>query len=139
MSVFRGENQSDTCTYDFDTDGGAQGTFTLGTLPTGVIIKDFQFYVETAATSGGSATITYGNAADPDGYMADTFAAAGSDNDAARAGEIAGDLVWDDTNDHAIYHTVVDAADGQFIFTITTADLTAGKIIFMVHFLYPSI
>ena len=136
MSVFRGENQSDTFTYDFDTDGGAQGTFTLGTLPTGVIIKDFQFYVETAATSGGSATITYGNAADPDGYMADTFAAAGSDNDAARAGEIAGDLVWDDTNDHAIAYFVTSAnADVEMV--VGTADLTAGRIHVKVDYYKP--
>ena len=47
-------------------------------------------------------------------------------------------LLWDDTNDHAIYQNVSTAADGQFIVSIADVALTAGKILFMVEYLLPT-
>lgn len=132
--------------YDFSVDGGAAGAINLhakerkSVIPVGAIIKAVTAKVLTTLTSGGSATLAWGNGDDADGYSGTTAAVAGFaaltlfngwDNAAA--------LIWDDTNDHQIPLDVSTAADGQFIFTITTADLTAGKMVFMVEYLLPSI
>jgi hypothetical protein len=52
------------CTYDFANQGGAIGDIALkdfagnnAVIPSGAIIRDVIIYVETALTSGGSATI----------------------------------------------------------------------------------
>lgn len=131
-------------TYDFSVDGGAAGAIQLANknnkdpIPTGAIVKSVTAWVETACTSGGSATVIWGNGADADGYSGATIAVAsltanavfnGWDNGAA--------LLWDDTNDHQIPYYVSSAANGAFTFTIATAALTAGKIHFFVEYYYP--
>ena len=131
--------------YDFDVSAGAQGAINLHALdnkaviPVGAIIKGVTAKVVTECTSGGSATCIWGNGDDADGFsgatvavatLADNYVSNGWDNDAP--------LLWDGTNDHPIYVNVSTAADGQFIFTIATADLTAGKILFMVEYLFPT-
>lgn len=132
-------------TYDFSVDGGTKDSaITLSNkankdpIPTGAIIKSVTAWVETACTSGGSATVIWGNGADADGFSGATIAVAslsanavfnGWDNGAA--------LLWDDSNDHQIPYYVSSAANGAFKVLIETADLTAGKIHFFVEYYYP--
>lgn len=119
--------------YDFAAQGGAVSTISLAAdvngLEENVIVKDVYVIVKTALTSGGSATVTLGNTADPDGYLADIFALAGTDNAVINSGAVAGALIWDDTNDHGIHYRVTSAANTQdLVLDIGTAALTAGKL-----------
>lgn len=121
-----------TYEYDFSVSGGAQGNINMlikdgvNVLDSTTIITGFTMYVETTLASGGSATITLGNSFDRDGYSADFFAAAAAGT-VIRAGEAAGLLLWDDTNDHELMHKPASAAAAVPSITIGTADLTAGK------------
>lgn len=130
--------------YDFDVSGGAQGTIALHSLdnkaviPSGAIIKDVTAKVVTACTSGGSATVDWGNGDDPNGYAAAVAVGTLVDNYVTSAAGEGSALLWDDTNDHLIPLNVSTAADGQFSVTIATADLTAGKILFIVEYLMPT-
>lgn len=132
--------------YDFDVDGGANGSAIVLSdkvgkvpVPVGAIIKAVTALVLTAVTSAGAATCEWGNGDDADGYSGSAIGKAsltantvvnGWDNGAA--------LLWDDTNDHPIPVYVADADDGAFEFLINTADLTAGKIVFLVEYLFPA-
>lgn len=131
--------------YDFDVDGGAQGAINLhakdnkSVIPVGAIIKGVTAKVVDACTSGGSATVIWGNGDDADGYSGATVAVATLvDNYVTNGWDNGAALLWDDTNDHPIYQNVSTAADGQFIVTIATADLTAGKIVFLVEYYMPT-
>jgi hypothetical protein len=130
--------------YDFAVDGGAAGEIVLSdnankaAIPIGAIIKGVYARVLTAVTSDGSATVSWGNGDDADGYSGSAIAKAsltqnaifnGWDNGAA--------LLWDDSNDHPIYQYVADADDGKFSITVGTAALTAGKIAFYVEYMMP--
>ena len=132
--------------YDFAVDGGATGEIFLSSkdgcspIPNGAIIKAVTMKVVTAFTSGGSATLAWGNDDDPDGYsgsavavasLVDNFVANGWDNGAA--------LLWDDTNDHQIPVPVINEDDGEFSVTIATAAMTAGKALFLVEYLLPTV
>lgn len=132
--------------YDFSVDGGGQTAITLSNkngkspLPVGAIIKAVTAQVLTACTSGGSATVEWGNGDDADGFSGTAIAVAsltanalfnGWDNGAA--------LLWDDTNDHQIPVYVDDATTGAFKIKINVADLTAGKIVFLVEYLQPAV
>ena len=131
--------------YDFDVDGGAIGEIVLSTkankaaIPVGAIIKRVVAKVVTAFTSGGSATLEWGNGDDPNGYSGATIAVASlTDNALFNGYDNAAALLWDDTNDHPIDVNVADAADGSFSVTIATAAMTAGKAIFLVEYYMPS-
>jgi len=130
--------------YDFAVDGGATGEIFLSSkdgvdpIPTGAIITAVRLKVLTTFTSGGSATLAWGNDDDPDGYSGAAIAVAsltagsvfnGWDNGAA--------LLWDDTNDHQIDVNVADTDDGEVSVTIATATMTAGKAVIMVEYLLP--
>lgn len=116
--------------YDFAVDAGAQGTISLSAkfhpLPTGAIVKAATVYVATAATSGGSATVSIGLGTDVDGLVAATAVASLTEN-AVIVGAGAGLATY-----------VADAAAGAVTATIATADLTAGKIQVLVEFLLPT-
>jgi hypothetical protein len=131
--------------YDFDVDGGATGEIVLsdndnkGAIPVGAVITGVTALVKTAV-AGTSSTLAWGNGDDADGYSGTAIAEAsltanavfnGHDNGAA--------LLWDDTNDHAIYQYVADADDGKFSVTVGTANLSAGKVVFMVSYLLPGV
>lgn len=131
--------------YDFAVDGGATGEIFLSSkagyapIPIGAIVTGCTYKVLTAVT-GTSSTLAFGNDDDPDGYSGSAIAEAtlvanyvgnGWDNGAA--------LIWDDTNDHPIHFPVLNADDGEFSVTIGTANLTAGKVIFLVSYLMPSL
>lgn len=142
MGAILGQMNVQEYVYDFSVDGGAQGSIDVAdkanVVPVGSVIKSVRAKVLTACTSGGSATVEWGNDDDADGYSGSAIAVAsltagavfnGYDNGAA--------LLWDDTNDHMIDVNVADAADGAFKVAIGTADLTAGKIVFYVEYYSP--
>jgi len=102
--------------YDFANDTGAQGTYWLGKFPHKCLVRNAIVFVETACTSGGSATVQIGTStADVDGFMDTTSGAVANLIDNAVITETAG------TN-------LVVAADEYIQLVIGTADLTAGKI-----------
>lgn len=116
--------------YDFSVSGGAISTIPLvnkraNALAAGLVILDWTINVE-AALTGGATTITLGNAGNTSGYSADFFAAA-TLGAVINRGDRAGALVWDDTNDHAIYYKIDTAANAVPSVTIGGAAVTAGK------------
>lgn len=134
--------------YDFATDGGAISTISLSgkagakLLPVGAIVKSVNARVLTACTSGGSATVAWGNTADPDGYSGVAIAVASLTANAVFNGaEDATNpsaLLFNNTNDEMKPYAVTSTANTQdFSVTIATAALTAGKISFTVEFLLP--
>lgn len=146
MSVFKNDGLLvEQYNWEFSEDGGATGALALDakedkpvtTLPAGALVMGVVGYVKTAVTSGGSLTAEWGDNSDPDGYSGSAIAVAaltvnsvfnGHDNGAA--------LLWDDTNDHAIYSYVDGSTkDGSFDFTINTAAATAGIMEFRVLYL----
>lgn len=132
--------------YDFAVDGGAQGEIFLSSkagydpVPNGAVIKAVTAKVVTQCASLGSATLAWGNDDDPDGYSGTAIAVASlTDNALFNGWDNAAQLLWDDTNDHQIPVAVVNEDDGEFSVTIGTADLTAGKVLFFVEYLYPNV
>ena len=126
--------------YDFAVDGGAVSAIPLRALVTpltaGMFITDMYIHVETALASAGSPTATLGNT-DVDGFFADIVALVGSDNAVIRVGEVAGALLWDDTNDHLIAYRV--GSDLDLNLDVGTAALTAGKLKVYVEFFAPGV
>lgn len=132
--------------YDFAVDGGGTGEKVLSAkankapIPVGAIIKAVYLKVVTAFTSGGSATLAWGNGDDADGYSGSAIAVASlTDNALFNGFDNAAALLWDDTNDRPIPVNVADAADGKVSVTIGTAAMTAGKAIILVEYLQPSL
>lgn len=135
MGYERGKELKFKYEYDFAVSGGAVGSIALvnkgmNALEAGLVIKDWFISVETTPASGGSATVTLGHAGDTDGYAVDFFGAVAGD--IINMGDRAGALVWDDTNDHNIYHKLASAANAIPRIEVGTAALTAGK--FQVYF-----
>ena len=143
MSV-KGQLQTVEYVYDFAVDGGAAGAIDLSAkdnkavLPDNAIVKSVFAKVITAIV-GTSSTLSWGNTTDPDGYSGTAIAEAsltagvvynGWDNGAA--------LIWD--TDHPIYYNVGTTANNKdFSCTIGTADLTAGKVVFVVEYYIPAV
>lgn len=132
--------------YDFSVDGGAQGEIVLSDkdtkdpIPVGAIIKAVTVKVVTAHTSGGSATLAWGNGDDPDGYSGAAIAVASlTDNALFNGWDNGAVLLWDEVNDHQIPLNVADADDGKVSVTIGTADMTAGKLVLLVEYLMPTV
>lgn len=133
MSYPRNEDFFLKYDYDFAVDGGAVSSISLSpkinALAEGVIIKEVELRVIDAVTSGGTPTITLGNTGDVDGYMADVWALVQAAGAVVNGGEVAGDLIWDDTNDHSIFYRIDSTANNQdLILAVGTAALTAGKM-----------
>lgn len=121
-------------TYDFSRDGGAVSdidlTADVNAAASGLVVRGISVYVEETITSGGSPTITFGNEDDRDGYLADVVTAMGlTAGSSIREGEVAGALLWDDTNDHALEYRIPDAGAAVPSLTVGTAALTAGKMV----------
>lgn len=130
--------------YDFTVDGGAQGEIVLSDkatkapVPVGAIKTAVRTKVLVAFTSGGSATLAYGNGDDADGYSGAAIAVAGLTANSLRNGwDNAAALLWDDTNDHPLEVNVADADDGKVSVTIGAADMTAGKMVLWVDYYMP--
>lgn len=142
---FRSEKHLQEYVYDFDVDGGGTGEIFLSSkagyapIPNGAVITAVYGTVVTAFTSGGSATLAWGNDDDPDGYSGTAIAVASlTDNSVFNGWDNGAALLWDDTNDHAIFPKVVNEDDGEFSVTIATAAMTAGKMHFAVEYFMPS-
>lgn len=134
MSLIKNKEHVLKYTYDFDRDGGAVGDINLtadvNPVPAGFVVRGISVHVDTTLTSGGSPTITFGNEDDTDGYLADVVSAMGlTAGSTIREGEVAGALLWDDTNDHALEYVVPDAGAAVPSMSIGTAALTAGKLV----------
>jgi hypothetical protein len=127
--------------YDFAVDGGAS-TAVINlreegeNLVNGCHITKMYVVTETAFTSAISdTTITIGNTTDADGYFADCFTALSSTTTGTfSSGEIAGALLWDDSNDHDILYSPKVANDLTVAMTIGNYSLTAGKLELYVEF-----
>ena len=142
MSI-KGQMHVQEYVYDFDLDGGAQGAISLSAksdaapLPICAIVNDVYARVLTAV-AGTSSTLAWGNTTDPDGYSGTAIAEASLTADSMHnASGNAGALLWDDTNDHMIPFLVAAADDQDFSVTVGTADLTAGKVVFVVEYYFP--
>ncbi len=133
--------------YDFAVDAGAAGAFNLhaknnkAVIPVGAIITNVTAKVVTAVTADGSATLTWGNGDDGDGYCthgSPIAVATFADNYVTNAASLDSALLFDGTNDHMIPYAVTTAAQGQLILTVAAANITAGKILFFVEYIYPT-
>lgn len=124
-----GKIQSQEYVYDFAKDGGAVGFIDLADamkLPAGAMILGGYYLVDTAMTSGGSATVAIGDAASGARYLAATA----YNNSAFDAGDLAAFAIGVPLN--------VDSANkGKFGITIATAALTAGKLKFVLEVWMP--
>lgn len=114
-ATFGNESKFVKLTYDFAEDGGATAdTVKLATIGTGIIITKCTVHVETACTSGGSATVQIGpTTADADGILAATAVASLTANHVVQTAAAQGLYV---------------AADDTIDVVVATAALTAGKI-----------
>jgi len=100
--------------YDFDKDGGAVGTYALGSLPDDFVAKEVDVVVETALVGVG-AVVEFGNDADQDGYVADIGAAS--------AGLVVGAGALISGGGHLVL-----SSDDSLDMEVGTAPLTAGKL-----------
>ena len=114
---FSNERQFVKLTYDFANDAGAAAdAIRLGTTNGKILVMDSVVHVETACTSGGSATVAVGiEGGDVDAFMDTTSGAVAN-------------LVDDFCNQETAGQGLVIANGGAVLLDIATADLTAGKI-----------
>jgi hypothetical protein len=111
--------------YDFTVNGGAQGAITLGALPVGAVPVSAHAITEVAVV-GVNATIQLGNTTDDDQLIAATAITAVN-----VAGKVIGGVA-------AALRQLLVANDLVLAIKIVTADLTAGKVRFVVGFYMPS-
>lgn len=153
MSAIGNMKHTQEYLYDFAVDGGGTGEIVLSdkagmpNVPVGSIVKRVYATVLTAFTSGGSATLAWGNGDDPDGYSGTAIAVASLVVNASFNGQetpaAPGALIYDNiaTTPDAVKENgglvVTDAAKGQVSVTIATAAMTAGKMALQVEFYAP--
>jgi hypothetical protein len=146
MSRFKNDGISiQEYVYDFAVDGGATGAIDLSAkagyapLPDNAIVLEVYARVITAI-SGDSSTLTWGNTTSAAGYSGSAIAEGTLVQDYVTNGQ-SGDasLLWDGSNDHSIPFLCNSANDRDFSVTIGNNDLTAGKMVFMVKYLYDSL
>lgn len=101
--------------YDFAKDGGATGALTLCKFPEAMVLVDNYFKVDTAFTSGGSATLIWGTSGTTNACMTTT--------EGAVANLTVGAVIKGDSAGKQIK---IAAAD-TMVMTIGTAAMTAGK------------
>lgn len=107
--------------YDFDILGGSQGPISIGSLPDNCSITYAAYEVITAFTSAGAALVQFGVSNDQAGISSNLA----FDNAIYSVG------LHDGIPDHTIanYTTKTTADKQNILITISTADLTAGKVI----------
>ncbi len=134
--------QAQEFVYDFAVHGGATGAIELSTastrLPVGAIVLNVYERVITAVT-GSSSTLAAGNATTANAYILATAEATLVANYVSSAEVAKGASLWDDSNDNLIPYRVADTDKSKFNVTIGTANLTAGKVQYVVTYLYPSL
>lgn len=118
--------------YDFSVDGGAVSTIDLSAkankepLPDKAFVKNAYAQVVTACTSGGAATVSFGNSSDVNVYSNNTTIAVAA-------------LTANSAHDGAVAFFVASAANLRDVtMTIGTAALTAGKIVLVVEYFLSS-
>lgn len=117
------EESMTTLVYDFAEDGGSIGSLTLGSIGRKVILTRAIVYVESACTSGGSATVKIGpTTADDDAMLTTTNGAVAN---------LTADASFKQAATEGL---VVDAGD-TIDLVIATAALTAGKILVKVFYI----
>lgn len=132
MSFTTGQKFQVRYDYDFSKQGGAIGAITLAQVAGNVLntncrVIGASVLVSTTLTSGATPTLTLGPTSTPAGYFADIWAKLTGTAKAVLAGNVAGALIWDDTNDVAIPFLPALTADQDLKLTIGTAALTGGK------------
>jgi hypothetical protein len=112
--------------YDFSVDGGAVGDITLrgDTIPSGAIVTDVLINVDTALTSGGSATVALKSEGAADLNSADAISGAPWSTTGAKRGDLT-----------ATTAPVKTTAARSVVATVGTAALTAGKFSVYVSYL----
>lgn len=126
-AVLEFSRQCQTVKYDFSFDGGAVGSYLLGaSLPAGAVVVGIFADVQTAATSGGSATYQIkSGSVDLTGDIA---------FDSATAGINAVGVLAIPLNVSAPFDAIKLSSSGELALSIETAALTAGKVRFAVEF-----
>lgn len=119
--AFSNEMKTVKLTYDFSADGGLDANqYRMATTQSAILVIGAVIQVETAFTSGGSATVTIGaETADADCFLASTAV---------------GTLVDNYAKAEAAGQAIVIAAGDYISLNPGTADLTAGKV--SVHLIY---
>lgn len=104
--------------YDFAIDGGAVGDIALrgDSVPSGAVIVDALILVDTALTSGGSATVAIKTEGAADINAADAFGGAPWSSTGAKRGDFT-----------ATTAPITTTASRAITATVGTAALTAGK------------
>lgn len=119
-SLSGGQMMVQEYTYNFATHGGAVGFIDIsGTkkLPVGAVIMDVYYDVQTAFTSGGSATVSLGNATSNAKFLALT-----AYNNAAYTADTPAKAAI------GVPAQVAVANDGKVGIAVAVAALTAGKM-----------
>jgi hypothetical protein len=134
MTYQKYEEKTFAYEYSFAVDGGAISSITLrnlgiNALAAGMIIEDIQILVTEAFAGSATPTCTLGISGTTAGFLADFYASASTINTPIRVGEVAGSLMWDDTNDHQISYRIPNAASAIPLLTIASQALTAGKMV----------
>lgn len=114
--------------YKYDVDA-VTGAVSLRPDPNaikeGLVVMGVQVRFKQAFV--GATALTLGNTSDPDGYMADFFSFNALDA-VANSGAVAGALIWDDVNDHAIHYRIGSTANLQDLVLTITGTATAGEL-----------
>lgn len=132
MSAIKNKLLSQEYVYDFAVDGGAVGDIVLSdkagynALPSGAVVQNVHAWVETACTSGGSATLSWGDNSDVDGYSGTAKAVAALTENAVFSGS---------ADSAALCPSY--AANSDFSVSVGTAALTAGKVVYRVEYYVP--
>ena len=132
-------NKLHTQEYVIDVSGGDAGTGAVqldskagaAPMPAGAILKNA--YVKVLTAFVGGTNLAFGNTSDQDGYIAPVATAALLVNSVHSADSAGGDLLWDDTNDHKIYHVPADSD----VFALMTGTHTAGKAVLVLEYYLP--
>lgn len=107
-------------------------------LPEGFVVSKCSAIVETALSPTGG-ELTFGTTDDPNGFLDNIRAAYNAEDSIVRSGEVAGALLWDDTNDHEIDYLVPSTAGDQTVVAeVGTTGLSAGKVRFILEGYLPS-
>lgn len=131
MSFEKNVKQVISFEYDFAIDGGGLGAKVLRSLGPnklrpGLVVEAVELKMDTAMTSGGSATAVVGTPTDDDGFFTTVFAMA--------AGAVAKGSGAQATGSYIVPGTVNgDKVTNSPVLTIGTAALTAGKFKLDIH------
>lgn len=126
-AVLEFSSQMQSALYDFSVDGGAVGTISFGVqLPANAVITKITADVQTAATSGGSATFQI--------QAGSTNLTAATAFDSATAGINAAGVLDIPLSVSAPFDAIKLSSAGELKMAIATAALTAGKVRWLVEF-----